>query len=284
MPSISPIILIAVIAGMPAAQATPPIESISAGDELRISLTAGAWLPRLGGTSSLGSGGDELDFQFDLDVDDLEPTFNGELAIQKADRWELMFTGFGFSTSNSERLDRPVEFGNLLIDRGDVARTSVDITSAAMELGFPGWRAPLGNQDRNRSSRGEPLAEIRLVPKLGARFMDIDESIEVGSLREEGDGTWLGVLGGIDLRTQLNLYDCVPFPRDLNVNAGIAGGPALGSDIGFFWQVHVGLNAGISEHVSLQFGYRLLEMNVQNEDFEFNAGLQGLFAGGTIRF
>jgi len=34
----------------------------------------------------------------------------------------------------------------------------------------------------------------------------------------------------------------------------------------------------------VSFGYRLLELDVENDDYKFSGGLQGLFAGLSITF
>ena len=77
--------------------------------------------------------------------------------------------------------------------------------------------------------------------------------------------------------------DVVSAARDLT--AGIGAGPAMGGDGGWAWQVRAGATLEIGGGISVMFGYRLLELDVEDEtDYEFDAGLQGLFIAGSIRF
>jgi len=61
-------------------------------------------------------------------------------------------------------------------------------------------------------------------------------------------------------------------------------GPALGGDGGFMWHVRAGVNVDITPRLSAMFGYRLLELDVDNDAYTFEAGLQGLFFAGSYRF
>jgi hypothetical protein len=70
----------------------------------------------------------------------------------------------------------------------------------------------------------------------------------------------------------------------LRLEAGGAIGPAFGGDGGYAWSIRGGVTLEVVENVGINFGYRLLELNVEDDDWEFDGGLQGLFLGGTIRF
>ena len=48
--------------------------------------------------------------------------------------------------------------------------------------------------------------------------------------------------------------------------------------------VQAGLSIDFTPSIGGVFGYRLQELGAEDGDYAFNAGLQGLFIGGEIRF
>lgn len=269
-------------------------ESASAQDggkatSLEFKLQVGVWLPRLGGESSLGAGGEsgvKLSYESGRELDDQEPTFNVELAIVKDRFWEVHLSGFDFSTDGAFTwAGSSRAFGTLSLDGGDEVEGSVDLFSLAAELNLAVWK-PLDHRQDNFNSNGERTIDFRIKPGVAVRYVSVEESLEIdGEGREEGEGDWFGVMGsiGVDLRW---LPENRPaWFHSLEVSGALAAGPAFGGDGGFMWQVRAGVTANFTPNLGVTFGYRLLWVDAEgDDDYEFDGTLQGLFLSAAVQF
>jgi hypothetical protein len=273
-------------AGDPPAEAAPlpapPPETIA------VDLLAGVWLPRLGGTSSLNGSG-ALDLAEDYQLDSMENVLNAELTIRKGEFFDLLFSGFGSSTDALTSFATAGSFGPVAIAPGDTVRSSADITSLNAELGLNLWRPytrtpQVVDEYDNRTADGRYVADLRLTPLLGIRFIDASQAVTnvTASTTATGEGEWLAAYAGFQVTC-----DWRPEPswlRLVRFQGGFGLGPALGGDGGFMWQVRAGLTVHPTENFGLTLGYRLLELSVENDGWELDGGLQGLFVAGSIRF
>jgi hypothetical protein len=50
------------------------------------------------------------------------------------------------------------------------------------------------------------------------------------------------------------------------------------------WSVRATATVYVTEQVGLEFGFRLLHLDVEDGDYELDAGLQGLLLGVNLRF
>ena len=50
------------------------------------------------------------------------------------------------------------------------------------------------------------------------------------------------------------------------------------------WHARVGLTHYFNRNIGVYFGFRLVDFNVENGDYELEGGLQGLFIAATVRF
>ena len=89
---------------------------------------------------------------------------------------------------------------------------------------------------------------------------------------------------GPQFRFDLDTHDVVPLVKRVVVEASACGGPALGADGGFAWQVDANVAAYVTECASLYFGYRLRGGTFESGPFELQGSLQGLVVGATFRF
>ena len=120
---------------------------------------------------------------------------------------------------------------------------------------------------------------------VAVRFVDVEQTITlVDGSRAEADGEWVGVLGGLQITLDYRPEQHVPGLRMLRMQASLGVGPALGGDGGIMWQVRGGLTLQVTEQLGFMFGYRLLELDVENDDYALDGGLQGLFLAGSLRF
>lgn len=259
---------------------------------LEITLLPGAWIPRLDGESSFGpaGAGGDIHLSRQLGLNSSEPTVNVELTIRKREVWELHFSGFDFSTESANRFVGSATFGGLALAHGDPFRASFDMTSfsAGMSIGvfrpFADERQGPANLD-NRTWEGRYIADLRISPEFGMRYLDISHTVILPDGRSEtAGGEWVAVYGGLQFLLDYRPEHRLPFLHMLRMQASLAVGPALGGDGGIMWQVGAGLTVQITETLGVMIGYRLLELDVENDDYTLQGGLQGLFLTGSVRF
>ena len=258
---------------------------------LEITILPGAWIPRLDGESSFGpAGAGDIHLSRQLALNSSEPTVNLELTIRNREVWEVHFSGFDFSTESANRFVGSATFGGLALPHGDPFRASFDITSfsAGMSIGvfrpFADDRQGPANLD-NRTWEGRYIADLRISPEFGMRYLDISQTVTLpdGSSETAG-GEWVAVYGGLQFLLDYRPEQRLPFLHLLRMQASLAVGPALGGDGGIMWQMGAGLTVQITETLGVMFGYRLLELDVENDDYTLQGGLQGLFLTGSVRF
>ncbi|MCH8151851.1 MAG: hypothetical protein IH830_05710 [Planctomycetes bacterium] len=270
-------------------KADPPVSRRES--SLEITILPGAWIPRLDGESSFGSAGaGDIHLSRQLALNSSEPTVNVELTIRKREVWEVHFSGFDFSTESANRFVGSATFGGLVLADGDPFRASFDMTSFSVGMSivefrpFADDRQGPANLD-NRTWEGRYIADLRISPQFGMRYIDISQSVILpdGSSETAG-GEWVAVYGGLQFLLDYRPEQRSPFLHLLRMQASLAVGPALGGDGGIMWQVGAGVTVQITETLGVMIGYRLLELDVENDDYTLQGGLQGLFLTGSVRF
>jgi hypothetical protein len=267
----------------PAAVDPPPAPS------LEFELLAGAWLPRLNGDVSEGSGAPDINLEDNLGLDDQEAAPNLELTIRTSEIWELILSGFDFSTESSGYFSGSASFGSVVLNDGDPFEADFDITSVAAEVAVALYRPFADGSKRaermdNRTTDGRYIADLRVSPMFGLRYLDVDQKLTASGVSETTGGEWLAVLLGADFTLEYRPRERLPWLDMFGLQASLSVGPAFGGDDGVAWQVRGGLTFQFTEHVGLLVGYRLIELDVENDDYSFNGGLQGLFLAGSFRF
>jgi hypothetical protein len=263
-----------------------PAESLpnnNAPTTTEINFTPGAYVTRLGGDIKLGPGR-QLNIINDLSLNEIEAAFNAELSVIKNDTWQMDFVGTAFSTEQSHVIDRPATFGSLQLDPGDPFHSTFDLNSVSAQVVYwfyqPCRIGPLPGEG-GRLCR----VNLRIGASIGFEYVDIDHTLDVvGKGREDTGGEWVSPFVGINFLLRYNLPTSVPLLQQLELGATATFGPALGGDGGFISTIRGGFNFMFSDNVGLTIGYRLIQVDVENDDFEFSGGLQGLFLGATVRF
>jgi hypothetical protein len=255
------------------------------GEEQRaftVDVTGGVWLPRLDGKVRKGSSANvrNIDLGSQFDLNDLEAAPNVELTLHIGDRWHVGGQWFDFSTDNTGPFNGngDVDFGSLTLSDGDQINASFDIASYAVEVGYD----IISSYETSvpRASSG-----VRMSAFAVARYVDVEQSVEqIGIGREDADAEWFSVLFGLDLNVRLEPEDGLPLGHALELEGGGAVGPAFGGDGGYIWQVRAGFRWEITPNIAGYVGYRLLELDVEDDSYELDGGLQGLLLGGSIRF
>lgn len=252
---------------------------------LELTLTAGAWLPRIGGDMTLGTGTRAISLETDFDLDQLEVTPNVEFGIRKNNEWDILIGIFDYAVSEAGILPagRPLAaFGGVTIAPGDTYVASVDITSFNVEVSLAIWHPhDPANHDH---ADGDGHTDFRFSPTAGFRYVDVDvDVVEPGVAQASANGTWAIPYGGLVMEMEYH-GDIIPLLDRLEFEAGFGIGPALGGGGGTMWQVRASLAWHFSANAAVTFGYRLVELDVDNDTFNFGGGLQGLFIGGTFTF
>lgn len=243
-----------------------------------IDIKVGLWIPRLGGDAKLGPASGVVSFENDLRLDEHEETINAELTLRFEETLYVRLSGFEFSASASGRLRNDGVFGDLALTADDPFRASLDFRSYAVEVGVDVFH-PL-----RRWNRGSEHTDFRLALVVGARYTEIDQDLDVTGVGRVGaGGEWGAGYVGADMFVWWEPPEGFAFCRAF----GIEVGTALGAEVtegGIMAQVRAGLVVEITPGLGVTFGYRLLEIEFENDGYEFDAGLQGLFFGASIRF
>jgi hypothetical protein len=246
---------------------------------LEFQLTLGAWFPRLGGDVTLGSGDSiSLDLEPDLGLDDSETAFNLELQTRFAKGWQIDLSGFDFDTDSDSVFEGTAQYGALSLNPGDAFTSTFDMTSVSVGLSN-WWFRPF--------SRGEDdsRVDLWLAPGVGFRWIDVDQSLEIpGEGSESAGGEWLSPYISIEMLFRYDVAPSFPIVDRLEISGRAEIGPALGGDGGIASHIRATITAYVTENIGVSFGYRLLEVDVENDDFELSGGLQGLFAGVSFTF
>jgi len=256
------------------------------GTRLEFALTPGVWLPRLKGDAAFSqtANAGSIDLDQMLELDDSEPIFNGELTVRMEDFWQARLSGFDFSTDSAGTFAFFREFGDVTLRPGDRYRASIDLTSAAIEVGADLFTV-VGSPAPTRTGRE---VDLRFTPRLGLRYAGVEQSVErLGGQRADLDSEWLALYGGMEMRLRYEPDGGVlgvPLARALMLEAGAGIGPAFGGDGGYMWETRAGATIEITPSAGVMFGYRLVELDVEDGDWAFDAGLQGLFLAATVRF
>jgi len=250
-------------------------------EPFRFDVLAGVWLPRLGGTIELGSGS-SLDVEDDLDLDNSETLPLLELTVRGKGPGAIRGSGFIFSTHESGAFTGRGRWGSLTFADGDPYRASTKFDSFAIEFL---WQVA-HPYVRDAGGAGDDV-DMRISVVYGARYVGVTQSVtKSGVARERVDGDWIGFMIGGELDLDWEPPEgTLWIGRALRLNVGGSIGIAGGGDGGSMWSVRAGLTMDLTPNFGLMFGYRLLEMDVENgDDFTFDAGLQGLFLTTSIRF
>ena len=271
------------LAGGAAEPHTQPTPEVVAGQPLPVSglqfnFMPGLWLPRLSGTSTFGpsSTATELDNRFDLELDDSEPVFVADFAVRRNQQWQIKAGGFSFSTDSRGAIDQAANFGGLSLLPGDAFSASFDMVSFDIEATY--WWTAIPD----RTGCG---TQLLLGPTAGFRYVDVDMSVEqIGIGREDTGGEWVAPYLGAEFELRWGCKDRLKYIQQIQIAAGGALGAALGGDGGSMAQLHADLTVMFTPNFGAFFGYKLVDLDAENDDYQLNGGLEGLYFGATLRF
>jgi len=248
---------------------------------LEFTLTPGVWLCRLRGDSTLGPAAPSVSFDQTLQLENHEPAFDFEASVLRGEKWKLDVSGFYFETEARGTINTDTQFGNVSLANGDAFEASFQMVSVAVQFGA--WRRQPYCIGANADGT-ECRVALRAGPVIGLRDVYVEQHVESELGGDSANGEWLIPFAGLQLEIRYNLPDSAPLLRSFTIDGGATIGPALGGDGGRMTQLHAGITGYFSQNFAIGFGYRLLELDAENGDYEFNGGLQGLFLYASVRF
>ena len=274
----------------PALQETAPLPPETG---LAFTLQTGVWFPRLGGVSAAPGSNAEVDLALQLGLEDSSPTLNVELGVRKDGKWELYFGGFRFETDHAGPFQGSGTFGGIMLSQGDPVVASFELLSFSAELHYTAWRPYADDASwrnkfapdmDNHNPDGRYTIDLRFSPMFGMRWLDVDQAITAGAATVKTGGEWVAAYAGLDIELDYRPPEPIPMLKLFQLKLNFAFGPAFGGTGGSMWQVRGGLTVQFTEMFGATFGYRLVELNVENDDYSFDGGLQGLFLAASLRF
>ncbi len=262
---------------------SPSIPGFQLTDDFEFRVLAGPWFARARGKTSLaGSGGAvrPLDLKPELNLGSSETIFDGEIDITR-DRWRITLGAFTFDTSGGGDFEGPAAtFGPVNLTSGDAYLSDFEMDSFSFDVQY---EYPLVTGPP--ISDGRPRVEMTLNPLIGWRYVDVEMALtEVGGASVDTGGSWGAPMFGVGVDMRYRPDGRIPLLDEFRMHASVAAGPALGGDGGSAWQVRGGVTLQFHPNVGVLVGYRLTEVDVENDGFDFDGGLQGLFIAASIQF
>ncbi len=230
-----------------------------------LSLNLGVYLSRASGDVSFGAGEVEsFTLENALELDDLEPSLAAELLF-RMDRLDVALSGFDFSTDGSMVLDEGITFGGLTLATGERVEASFDLFTAGIDVRYAFLPPPDDDRD----------VVFRIAPSLGLRYVDLDQSItSAAGVRERVSPSATAIMPGVWME--------MAFRETLFLTGGVSYGPNLDGGS----QMVIG--ASVAWHpvrnIGLSFGYRQLDFVLDEDDYEVDGRIAGLFIAGSVKF
>ena len=234
----------------------------------------GVWMPRLGGTVKDGT--DAIDFESNVQLHTRESSPLVEFEIDPFDGALLKCSIFDFSTSSSGTYVGNDIFGSVTFQQGERWRGSTDIQSI-------GFTASLDYIAPYKTSENATLA---FAPVVGLRWFGVKTQLSNttrGTTQEHQDG-WVALIVGFEMHFTWDTSEVTNIVDSVAISSEFVGGVLTGGDGGSMWGVQAGIEFEFSPSLGGYFGYRLQELNAEDGAYTFDAGIQGLYVGGQLRF
>jgi len=238
-------------------------------------IRAGVWLPRLGGT--IEDGGGEIDFETSIDLRTKKPTPLVEFSITPIEDITMTMSFFDFSTSGTGRFVGNDVFGGLVMRDGDSWSATTELQSVGIEASWNIW-TPYTNDDS---------ATLSFAPVAGIRWFGVESTLGNRTTLQDDvvhKNSWIAIQGGFEMVFMWDTRETLGWADTVSIEAQLLVGSMFGADGGAMASVQAGLSIDFTPSIGGVFGYRLQELRAEDGDYAFNAGLQGLFIGGEIRF
>ncbi|MDP7008121.1 MAG: hypothetical protein QGI78_00965 [Phycisphaerales bacterium] len=233
----------------------------------------GAWFPRLGGTITDGG---VIDLETTIDLRTRENVALIEFELRPIEHLTFSLTAFDFSTSGTGVFSGSETFGGVVFNSGDLWSADTSMRTVAAEVSWDYWRPyPRG---------GDTM--LTFSPIVGAQWYgtSFDIQNDTSALSVHQDHSWLALYGGLRFDLGWDTREQIQWIDSLSIGAECTAGALVGNDGGSLWAVKAGVSLEFTDGVSGYFGYRLREMNAEDGNYVFDAGLQGIYVGVQWRF
>lgn len=233
-----------------------------------------SWFPRLAG--AISDGGGNVDLESNIILHDQESIPAISFSLIPVDDITTSISVFDFSTSGSGTFSGNRSFGSMTMLNGDAYEASTSITSI-------GWEAAWDAGKPYATSEGVSLT---FAPIVGLQWYGVDSQLEnvTNAQTVTHNNSWISVQGGLRVSFDLNTKEFTNIFDSISLNSQCMAGFLLGGDGGTMWSVRAMVAFHVSHNFSGHFGYRLQELNAEDGSYAFDAGIQGLYLGGEIRF
>jgi hypothetical protein len=234
----------------------------------------GAWLARLGG--AVEDGGGKIDFEDNIDLRKKETVPLLEFSLEPTETLTMSLSFFDFSTSGNGLYVGNDVYGGVGFNNGNAWSGSTNMQSVGIETAWSVWEPyQAGNN-----------ATLSFAPVAGLRWFGIDTHLSNDTTVQEvtHENTWVTLQAGLEMEFRWDTRDTLNWADFVSIDAQLLVGAMLGNDGGSMASIQAGLGVDFTPNIGGFFGYRLQELNAEDGAYTFDAGLQGLFVGGEIRF
>lgn len=261
-------------ASAPSPGDTDPELTFQADPAYTVSIDSRAWFPALQGNLTM-PGGTEYEVE-SVDIDEVEPTPAFATTFH-ADSWSITLDGFINNLDTTAPAEEPFLLAGDTVSAGDPVHT--DLSFSAFEATFRHdlYDLPL---HEGIDEHGDPIPSDKIDVSLdalgGARLysLNIDQRVRrPGGASASFDGLWADAFAGFGL--EFRLFD----RASVLFNTSVGGGPSS-----FSWNIENTVVIDATPNISGQVGFRHMSVAYEEDDFEFNGAIAGLFAGLVIRF
>jgi len=129
-------------------------------------------------------------------------------------------------------------------------------------------------------------ATLSFAPVAGLRWFGVKTRLENRTTGQEvrHQNSWIALQGGLEMEFKWDMKGVNSIVDSMGISGQVLAGTMFGGDGGLMGSIQATLSLYFSESVAGFLGYRLQELNAEDGNYTFDAGLQGLFVGGEIRF
>lgn len=217
----------------------------------------------------------------DLNIDSPRLSPAGTFRIA-SERWSFRFFGSNYAIDHTQTVSESFQLGDISFAPGDQAHTELSYGIYEITAAYRFFEYDWAKESAHPETADQVL--LTLSAYGGALMQDVDVSVQsVGASGPGSDYSNLFVQPIIGLDLTLELAD--QFAIDLRLSGG---GLPLDDESSASFDIAVAFTWQATENVGVQIGWRQLAFWLSDgedqDEFEFNGRLAGLFAGCTIRF
>ncbi len=276
----------------PSAAPIPTINAARSAGDLVVTIDPALWMARVRGNASWL--GPTFTVDDDFGLNGYEATLNGELTASWGVFYEVMVTGWYFSTDSTTTAQVGGAFGPVNIAVGDQLSNSFSAASAGAEFDVTLFQpfadqkspwSPIIPNDRNTAEDGWYKADLRFKGICALRWYSASLSVSdqtAGSTASWSmDAVMPGVGGGVEI--DFNMKGHIPIVESFRLEASGLTGTNF-TDGQYFTAIRASMIGMLSPAVGVEFGYRLENFKLDDGATTFDGGVQGLFLGVHVEF